>query len=113
MRKSLAVAAILIAFAFSTAINSKANNLPGQRTPEINRRERRQAQRLRRGVRNGSLTRRETERLAAQQARIRAHEARAKSDGTVTARERASIRRQESRASRNIYRQKHDRQRRN
>jgi hypothetical protein len=110
MKKSLVLLAILIAFAFSAAITSKAHNLPGQRTPEINRRERREVQRINRGVHNGSLTRRETRRLAAQQARIRAHEARARSDGKVTGRERASIRRQERRASRNIYRQKHDRQ---
>jgi hypothetical protein len=112
MRKFLTVASMLIALAFSTAMNSKAHNLPGQRTPVINHRERRQVRRINRGVHNGSLTRRETGRLAAQQARIRAHEARARSDGRVTARERASIRHQENRASRNIYRQKHDSQRR-
>lgn len=110
MKKFLTMATILIALPFAAAMNSMAHNVPGQRTPVINRRERREAQRINRGVRNGSLTRREAGRLDAQQARIRAHEARAKSDGTVTARERASIRRQERRASRHIYRQKHDRQ---
>lgn len=112
MKKLLTVVSILIALPFSAAMISKAHNVPGQRTPVINRREARQTWRLRHGVRNGSLTRRETRRLAGQQARIRAHEARARSDGRVTASERASIRRQENRASRNIYRQKHDRQRR-
>jgi hypothetical protein len=94
---------------FSTVVISQARNLSGQNTPSIDRRERRQSRRIRHGVRNGSLTRREARHLGAQQARIRRHERRAKADGTVTARERARIQRQENRANRNIYRKKHNR----
>ena len=104
---ALVVAALALSFAASTTVNAS-----NQRTPRVNRREGRQTVRIRRGVRNGSLTRHETRRLVRQQARIHRHEARIKADGTVTARERASLTRQQNRASRNIYRQKHDSQRR-
>lgn len=108
MKKFLTLASILLAATFA-ATTTNANNAPGQRTPSINRREGRESRRIRQGVRSGSLTRRETARLAAQQARIRAHERHAKADGLMTARERASIQRQENRANRNIYRKKHNR----
>ena len=109
MKKSLAVLLILVVSSFVFSINSNASPSAGQRTPSVDRREVRQARRIRRGVRNGSLSRGETARLARQQARIRRHERRAKSDGVVTRRERVSIQRQENRANRNIYRKKHNR----
>lgn len=108
-KKSIAIALLVAATLFSAAVITQARNLTGQQTPGIDRRERRQSNRIRHGVNNGSLTRREARRLAAQQARIRAHERRARADGRVTARERVSIQRQENRASRNIYRRKHNR----
>lgn len=89
----------------AAAVQTFAASSP-QRTPSVDRREARQSRRIRHGVRQGSLTKRETDQVARQQKRIRAHERRAKADGTVTARERASIQRQENRASRNIYRKK-------
>lgn len=104
---ALVVAALVLSFAASATVT-----VAGQRTPRVNRREWRQTMRIRHGVRNGSLTRREAGRLARQQARIHRHEARIKADGRVTARERAGLIRQENRTSRHIYRQKHDRQRR-
>jgi hypothetical protein len=79
-------------------------------TPGINRRERREQNRIRQGVRNGELTRREAERLRAEQFRIRAYEARSKSDGNLTRRERYRLDEMMDRASRDIYRQKHDNQ---
>jgi hypothetical protein len=108
MKKLFTVVSMLIASVCVVPVISNANKEPGQRTPSIDRRERRQSRRIRSGVRSGSLTRRETARLAAQQARIRAHERHARADGVVTRRERASIQRQENRASRNIYRKKHN-----
>lgn len=106
--KFTAVALLIAATIFSTAVFAQARNMSGQTTPSIDRRERRQSRRIRQGVRSGSLTRREARHLAAQEARIHRHERRAKRDGTVTARERASIQRQENRANRNIYRRKHN-----
>jgi hypothetical protein len=80
----------------------------------INDRQQNQRARIRQGVRNGELTRREAGRLQARQARIRVNEAYARrSGGVFTARERARIQRQQNRSSRQIFRQKHDRQDRN
>lgn len=84
----------------------------GGNTPGIDRREVRQQKRIVRGVESGRLTTREAIRLEAQQGRVHAMEARAKADGTVTAKERVRIQRAQNRTSRNIYRQKHDAQRR-
>jgi F0F1-type ATP synthase membrane subunit b/b' len=79
-------------------------------TPYINRREREEQRRIRQGVRNGELTRREAGRLEAEQARIRVAERFARADGTVTRRERYSLNRMLNHASRDIHRQKHDSQ---
>lgn len=77
----------------------------------INDRQRDQQQRIRQGVRSGELTRREARRLEGEQARIYRNEARARhSGGEFTARERLRIQRQLNHSSRDIYRQKHDRQ---
>jgi len=81
-------------------------------TPRIDRRERNQQRRIRRGVRSGELNRREARRLERQQRVTRAEEAAAKADGKVTRRERRHLNRRENRTSRHIYRQKHDNQKR-
>ena len=81
------------------------------RRPEsINERQREQEARIRQGIRSGELTRREARRLEAEQLRIRAIEARARRDGVITPFERARIQRELDQASRNIYREKNDRQ---
>lgn len=100
---------VLTTLIFSGAVVTHAGTISGQETRRIDRRENRQARRIRQGRRSGSLTRREARRLSAQQARIRRHERRVKSDGVVTSRERHSLRRQERRASRRIYGSKHNR----
>ena len=75
----------------------------------VNARQKHQQQRIRRGVRNGELTRREAIRLEQRQARIAVNERYARrSGGKFTARERARILHQQRHASRKIYRQKHD-----
>lgn len=79
-------------------------------TPRIDQREQRQEQRIQQGVGSGALTPRETYRLEQEQAHIDKAEARAKSDGTVTARERKHLSKMQNRASHDIRRQKHDRQ---
>ena len=77
----------------------------------VNARQQRQQQRILNGVRTDELTRREVGRLETQQARIAAAEARARTSGDgFTLRERARIQDRLNRASRNIYRQKHDQQ---
>jgi hypothetical protein len=77
-------------------------------TPYIDRREHREQQRIRQGIRSGELTRREARRLEAEQGRIRGYEWYAKSDGQVSRAERRHLDRMLDRSSRDIYRQKHD-----
>ena len=82
-------------------------------TPRLNQRQQNQAQRIGQGVRSGELTRPEARRLVHGQRELRQDERAAKSDGVVTARERARLEREADQQSRRIYRQKHDAQNRN
>ena len=79
------------------------------RRPSIDRREHHQQLRLRQGIRSGELTRAEARRLEAEQARIRVDERFAKSGGFTTE-ERRRIQNELNKASRDINKQKHDRQ---
>ena len=79
----------------------------------VDRREQAQRARIRQGVRTGELTRNETRRLAKEEARIRVVERKAKSDGEITKKEARKLDRVLDKASRNIHRQKNDRQDRN
>lgn len=79
-------------------------------TPRVDQREARQDQRIENGVASGELNAKETYRLEQQQARIHQAENNAKADGHVSAKERRHLHQMQDRASRNIYRQKHDAQ---
>ena len=76
--------------------------------PRIQAREQRQQQRIQQGVRSGQLTPGEANHLEGQQARIHATEDRMKAKGNLTGKERAKLTRMQNRASRNIYRKKHN-----
>jgi hypothetical protein len=80
-------------------------------TPRIDQREANQEKRIQQGVKSGQLTPRETARLQAEQGRIERAEQRAKADGKVTPQERAKLTRMQDHASRDIAREKHDKQR--
>jgi hypothetical protein len=107
MKKSNLLAGIGLALSLVMAGAASAG------TPRLDRRENHQANRIYNGVASGELTRRETRRLAAGQVHLHRAEARAKSDGVVTARERAHLQHEANQQSRRIYRQKHDAQDRN
>jgi len=77
-------------------------------TPRLDAREAHQVGRIHNGVVSGELTRPEARRLAAGQVHLRNAEARAKSDGIVTGRERAWLQHEANQQSRRIHRQKHD-----
>ena len=79
-------------------------------TPGVDKRQANQEKRITKGVESGALNARETSRLERQQVRIDAAEAHAKADGTVTRQERRRLHHKQTHASRNVYRQKHDRQ---
>jgi hypothetical protein len=79
------------------------------RRPSIDRREHQQQVRIRQGVRSGELTRQEARRLEAEQARIRVDERFAKKND-FTPDERRRIQKELNKSSRDIRKQKHDRQ---
>ena len=113
LKKLLAPMLFIAALAFPLASEAQASH-PVCKPKPVNARQGRQTARIRQGVRSGELTRRETQRLAAEQASIRTQEAfYRRSGGEFTARERARIQRELHQSSRHIYRQKHDAQDRN
>jgi uncharacterized membrane protein YebE (DUF533 family) len=98
------ILALLAAAAFSGAA------LAGDQTPNLDKREARQQQRIANGAASGQLTGRETAHLERREAKLNADEAKAKADGKVTPKERARLQREANRDSRHIYKQKHDAQ---
>lgn len=84
----------------------------GTRDPVVNQRQHHQAARIHQGAASGALTAPETRRLAAEQRAIRAEERFYKRDGVLTHAERADLRHDQNLASRHIWREKHDGQRR-
>ena len=106
MKKSILFAAIV----GSLTVIATAPALAG--TPRLDHREAHQSNRIYNGVANGELTRSEARRLGAGQVHLRRAEARAKSDGVVTAGERAHLQHEANQQSRRIHRQKHDTQQR-
>jgi len=87
-----------------SAISASAQN---------NRSLRDENRRIHQGVSNGELTRQEAAKLNMQKANLRNEAIRYKTnDGHISQGERADLRRDNKRLSRNIYRQKHDCQRR-
>jgi hypothetical protein len=77
---------------------------------EVDRRAERQQERIAEGVENGSLMPRETVNLERREAKINREikRDRAANGGTLTPAERAKINREQNRASRAIYRKKHN-----
>jgi hypothetical protein len=94
------------------AVIAPASGLSAERSnvksPVVNDREHNQQLRIRQGIRSGELTRNETARLEAEEARIRVNERFAKSDGKLTDAERARLEKELDKASHDIYEQKHD-----
>lgn len=80
--RSLPLAAAFLALLGLAAFAPSADAACGRRVDRI---EKRQQQRIGRGIARGAITPREAVRLERMQARIQRAEARAKSDGTLTA----------------------------
>jgi uncharacterized membrane protein YebE (DUF533 family) len=102
LRKALVLGVILAAPALARATE----------TPVLDHAQQNQRARIEQGVGSGELTVPETRHLARRQVRLHRHEAAAKSDGVVTPRERHDLRHHARHASRGVYRQKHDGQKR-
>ena len=69
-----------------------------------------QQKRIDQGVKSGQLNEKEAKRLQKGQARVQTMEDKAMADGKMTKKERAAIEKAQDRESRNIAREKHDKQ---
>jgi len=80
----------------------------------VDRRQKEQQERIAQGVKSGELTARETVRLEREQVRLQAekHDMREDNGGKLTNAEKVKLNNQQNRLSRQIYRQKHDGQKR-
>lgn len=94
-----------IACMFAVAPSFAANNDPG-----IDKREAVQQKRIDQGVQSGQLTPKEAGKLEAQQASIKQKEERmaSKHDGNLTKKEKAKLTKQQNKASKKIYKKKHN-----
>ena len=77
-------------------------------TPRVTKRQMKQETRIGQGVKSGELTAGETRRLERQQKKIAVDKSKAKADGVVTPAERSKLTHEQNRASRRIYRMKHN-----
>ncbi len=100
MTKFISMFCLLMAFAIAAAAQTGTNG--------VDQRENNQRKRIVDGVQSGDLGLKETAKLLKQQADIRKFERKAKSDGTVTFRERFRLHRELNQASRNIRRKKNN-----
>lgn len=79
-------------------------------TPRVDNRQDRQAARIEQGAASGALTGREQRRLNREQRAIARKEQKVEADGKVTPKEARRLEHMQDHASRDIRRQKHDRQ---
>ena len=113
MRKiSLIFAALVLIGGLSAVSFAQTTYHHGRyRRYNINKRQENQQDRIAQGIKSGELTSREASRLENQETRLNRIEARKRaSGGRLTYRERGQLERDLNRESRQIYRQKHDRQ---
>lgn len=102
--KTLALVTTLTAALLSNTVVQAG----GTRSPQVDKREQHQVQRLKNGVSSGALTGKETMRSMGDQIRIRQHEKRFKADGNLTGKERAKLHRALNHSGRRLHQRKHN-----
>lgn len=91
---------VITAFLATSVLPVFAANVP--------QRQKKQERRIERGIDNGKLTPKETQRLRNQQSAIGAERAQAKQDGKITGRERADMQHDLNRLNKDIHRKKYN-----
>ena len=99
---------IVITMVAALAAGSSLHVFAGTHDPEVNHRQHKQERRIEQGVRSGELTRQEAKGLRQEERNIRREERAFKSDGKLTRAERKDLHRDLNKASKDIYREKHD-----
>ena len=96
------VVAVILIMTFAAPV------FAGPKSPGVDRREHKQKQRIKQGIKSGALTKEEGRALTAEQKAIRAKEREMKSDGSLTREVRKELHQDLNEASKNISEQKHD-----
>jgi len=100
--KTIQMTAFILATAFVAPVFAQTA------TPNIDKRQARQQERVAKGISNGELTAKESANLEKREAKIEANKEAAAADGVVTKQERAKLEHQENVASKRIYTKKHN-----
>jgi len=103
MLKRFAAAALVL----SLAVPAFAQ---GPATPGLDKREANMEKRIEQGKASGALNEKEAARLEKREAKLKMAEERAKADGKVTPQERKHLNKKADHLSKDIYREKHDKQ---
>ena len=101
MKKLILITGILFFLTSVVVIGQTANR--SITSTQIN-----QHKRIKEGVKDKKLTKKEARKLNAQQKKIKMEKKMAKADGKITPGERKIIKHDQKEASKNIYREKHD-----
>ncbi len=101
MKKIAAIIAITITATSLLFVNVSFAGRPANRQVK-------QQERIHQGVKSGEVTKKEYRHLQKQQARIQRSKKQAWSDGKLTKKERVRLEHQQDKASRHIYRAKHN-----
>ena len=100
---------IMVILTFGILMVMDSGSLLAQdKTPRINKREVKQNNRIKEGVKTGQLTKGEAKYLHQEQKEIRNSKRVAKQDGKVTKGERTMIKSEQNKANRDIYRLNHN-----
>jgi hypothetical protein len=104
--KRLLIASLITLVTAGGTIGLASSAEAGTNSPRIDRKQANQQRRINQGIRSGALTPGETYRLQRRQANIKAKEARFKSDGNLSRRERRVLNNNLNNSSKAIYRAK-------
>ncbi len=104
----IVLGAVLMALAVAEAGAGRRARPKRKRQPKAKVRDRAQRKRIRDGVKDGSLTRREAGKVAREQKKIRGMAKDITSDGEVTRKEKAILDRAQDKASAHIFKERHD-----
>lgn len=106
--------ATLGGFVLAPAVSAEDEQPAAKKKQRVNARQVKQRERIKDGLKNKSLTRKEAKKLRKQQKKIREKEAKMRqSGGKLTKKERAKLEKMQDKASKNIKKQKSDKQTRN
>jgi hypothetical protein len=105
MKKITAI--VVLALFVSSGLNAQSI-----KTPKLNAKQKTQLTKIKKGVKSGELTKKETKNLLKQEQKLQKHKKIAKSDGVVTKKERARLNAEARKLDVKIYKQKHGRQKR-